>query len=79
MYPGAGRIARAEVTVMDDFEPDDGTRELRARLAIAVGALEAIAGESDLTCMASLFRMRRRAEEALMRIRATRHDQHTLF
>ncbi|QLA15160.1 hypothetical protein [Desulfolutivibrio sulfoxidireducens] len=64
---------------MDEIEPDEGTRELRARLAIAVEALEAIAGESDLTCMTALFRMQRRAEAALARIRATRHDQHTLF
>lgn len=79
MYPGAGHISRAEVTAMEDIAPDNGIRELRARLAIAVEALEAIAGESDLTCMSALFRMQRRAEEALARLRATRHDQHSLF
>lgn len=45
-----------------------------ARLAVALEALTAIAGENDLTCMGALFRMRRRAEEALFRIRATRED-----
>ncbi len=64
---------------MEDIAPDNEIRELRVRLAIAVEALEAIAGESDLTCMSALFRMQRRAEEALARLRATRHDQHSLF
>lgn len=43
-----------------------------AKLALAVEALTAIAGENDLTCMRALFRMRRRAEEALARIRPAR-------
>ncbi|EHJ48698.1 hypothetical protein DFW101_2694 [Solidesulfovibrio carbinoliphilus subsp. oakridgensis] len=51
----------------------------KAKLAVAVEALSAIAGENDLTCMRALFRMRRRAEEALARIRGVRNDQHTLF
>ena len=51
----------------------------KAKLAVAVEALSAIAGENDLTCMRALFRMRRRAEEALLRIRGVRNDQHTLF
>lgn len=64
---------------MDDQIAEDEDAELRARLAIAVEALTDIAGESDLTCMGALFRMRRRAEEALMRIQGIRHDQHSLF
>lgn len=64
---------------MDEHKPDEGVAELRAKLAIAIEALADIAGESDLTCMGALFRMRRRAEEALMRLRAVRHDQHSLF
>ncbi len=55
------------------------TLDDKARLAVAVEALTAIAGENDLTCMRALFRMRRRAEEALLRIRGSRDDQHTLF
>jgi len=47
---------------------------VEAKLAVALEALTAIAGENDLTCMQALFRMRRRAEEALFRIRATRED-----
>jgi len=43
-----------------------------AKLALALEALADIAGENDLTSIAALFRMRRRAEEALLRIRATR-------
>ncbi len=50
-----------------------------AKLAVAVEALSAIAGENDLTCLRALFRMRRRAEEALLSIRGMRPDQHTLF
>jgi hypothetical protein len=50
----------------------------KAKLAVAVEALTAIAGENDLTGLRSLFRMRRRAEEALLRIRALRDDQHSL-
>lgn len=50
---------------------------VEARLAIALEALTAIAGENDLTSMAALFRMRRRAEEALFRIRATRNGKRT--
>ncbi len=50
-----------------------------AKLAVAMEALSAIAGENDLTCLRALFRMRRRAEEALLRIRGVRLDQHTLF
>lgn len=42
----------------------------KTRLAVAVEALAAIAGENDLTSMRSLFRMRRRAEVALASIRA---------
>jgi hypothetical protein len=64
---------------MDEKTPEEGIAELRARLAIAVEALSDIAGESDLTCMGALFRMRRRAEEALIQLRAVRHDQHSLF
>ena len=45
---------------------------VEAKLAVALEALTAIAGENDLTCMGALFRMRRRAEEALFRIRGTR-------
>uniref|UniRef100_I2PXY3 Uncharacterized protein n=1 Tax=Desulfovibrio sp. U5L TaxID=596152 RepID=I2PXY3_9BACT len=48
----------------------------KARLAVAVEALSAIAGENDLTCMRALFRMRRRAEEALARIRGVRDELH---
>ncbi|MFU2209063.1 hypothetical protein [Solidesulfovibrio sp. C21] len=51
----------------------------KARLAIALEALSAIAGENDLTCVRTLFRMRRQAEKALLRIRGSRNDQHTLF
>ncbi|WP_300154550.1 hypothetical protein [Solidesulfovibrio sp.] len=50
-----------------------------AKLAVAMEALSAIAGENDLTCLRALFRMRRRAEEALLRIRGVHLDQHTLF
>ncbi len=49
-----------------------------ARLAVAVEALEAIAGENDLTCLRALFRMRRRAEEALAHIHGHAHDAHPL-
>lgn len=56
-----------------------GAMDEKARLAVAVEALSAIAGENDLTCMRALFRMRRRAEEALLSIRGNRNDQHTLF
>lgn len=43
--------------------------EEKTGLEVAVEALAAIAGENDLTSMRSLFRMRRRAEVALSRIR----------
>ena len=43
-----------------------------AKLALALEALTAIAGENDLTSIGALFRMRRRAEEALFRIRGAR-------
>jgi hypothetical protein len=43
-----------------------------AKLALALDALTAIAGENDLTSLGALFRMRRRAEEALFRIRGAR-------
>jgi len=56
-----------------------GTMDEKARLAVAVEALSAIAGENDLTCLRALFRMRRLAEVALLRIRGDRNDQHTLF
>lgn len=52
------------------------TMDEKARLAVAVEALTAIAGENDLTCMRALFRMRRRAEEALARIRGVRDELH---
>lgn len=55
------------------------TMDDKARLAIAMEALSAIAGETDLTCLRTLFRMHRRAEEALLRIQGAHHDQHTLF
>jgi hypothetical protein len=50
----------------------------KTKLAVAVEALTAIAGENDLTGMRALFRMRRRAEVALLRIRATHVDKSTL-
>lgn len=50
----------------------------KARLAIALEALSAIAGETDLTCLRTLFRMHRRAEEALLRIQGAHADQHHL-
>lgn len=43
-----------------------------AKLALALEALTSIAGENDLTSIGALFRMRRRAEEALFRIRGAR-------
>jgi len=46
--------------------------DVQAQLAMAVEALSAIAGENDFTCMRALFRMRRRAEEALEHIGAGR-------
>lgn len=45
---------------------------IEAKLALALEALTAIAGENDLTSIGALFRMRRRAEEALFRIRGAR-------
>lgn len=46
-----------------------------AKLAVALEALTAIAGVNDLTSLKSLFRIRRRAEEALFRIRAIRDEK----
>jgi len=46
-----------------------------AKLAVALEALTAIAGVNDLTTIQALFHMRRRAEEALFRIRAIRDDK----
>ena len=46
-----------------------------AKLAVALEALTAIAGVNDLTTLRSLFHMRRRAEEALFRIRAIRDEE----
>ncbi len=63
---------------------EQGKEELAAahtetKLKIALDALSDIANETDLTCLRALFRMQRRAEEALLRIRSLRTDQHTLF
>ncbi|MHC1713597.1 MAG: hypothetical protein AB9872_15725 [Solidesulfovibrio sp.] len=76
----------ASVRVMT--QADKGKRAVEAdsgrvldeknKLAVAVEALSAIAGENDLTCMRAMFRMRRQAEEALLRIRATYVDKTTL-
>lgn len=52
---------------------------LEAKLKIALDALTEIANETDLTCMRALFKMQRRAEEALLKIGRLRTDQHTLF
>ena len=70
----AKKIATAD---MPTSEPMDA----EARLAVAVEALAAIAGENDLTCLRALFRMRRKAEEALDHIGMRRtclhsHTQH---
>ena len=70
----ARKIVETETTAALEALSDD-----KARLAIALEALSAIAGENDLTCVRTLFRMRRRAEQALARIRGSRNDQHTLF
>lgn len=48
---------------------------VEAKLAVALEALTAIAGVNDLTSLKALFRMRRRAEEALFRIRAIRDEK----
>ncbi|EFL52934.1 conserved hypothetical protein [Solidesulfovibrio fructosivorans JJ]] len=70
----ARKIVEAETVPAMAAATDD-----KARLAIALEALSAIAGENDLTCVRTLFRMRRQAEKALLRIRGSRNDQHTLF
>ncbi len=60
----AQRAAEAETVTETGREMDD-----QAKLAVAMEALSAIANETDLTCLRSLFRMHHRAEEALSRIR----------
>ncbi len=63
----------APETAKGVMDMDEGTEmDVEARLAVAEAALAAIAGENDLTCLRALFRMRRRAEEALARIRPHR-------
>lgn len=52
---------------------------LEVKYKIALDALTEIANETDLTCMRALFKMQRRAEEALLKIGRLRTDQHTLF
>ncbi len=77
----AGAASLAKVTDLKTIV-EAGTTPVMddtAKLAVAVEALAAIAGENDLTCLRALFRMRRRAEVALARIRGVRDDQHTLF
>lgn len=74
MSAGAASLAKVKdlKTIMDAGTipaTDDA-----AKLAVAVEALSAIAGENDLTCLRALFRMRRRAEVALARIRGVRND-----
>ena len=48
---------------------------VEAKLAVALEALTSIAGVNDLTSLRALFHMRRRAEEALFRIRAIRDEK----
>ncbi|WP_428562621.1 MAG: hypothetical protein ACP59X_21870 [Solidesulfovibrio sp. DCME] len=77
----AGAASLAKVTDLETIV-EAGTSPAMddtAKLAVAVEALAAIAGENDLTCLRALFRMRRQAEVALARIRGVRTDQHTLF
>ncbi len=54
-------------------------RETEAKLKVALEALTKIADETDLTSMASLFRMQRRAEEAILKINNIRSDRNTLL
>ena len=74
MSAGAASLAKVKdlKTIMDagNLPAMDDT----AKLAVAVEALSAIAGENDLTCLRALFRMRRQAEVALARIRGVRSD-----
>jgi|GEM_PF-2486624 len=64
----------AQKTATVDITTNE-TMDARAQLAVAVEALAAIAGENDLTCLRALFRMRRKAEEALDRIGLRRTGQ----
>ena len=77
MSASVASLAQAKVATKRALEPEAvAAMDADARLAVAVEALTAIAGENDLTCMRALFRMRRRAEEALARIRPAR-SSHT--
>jgi len=70
----AGAMEKKTVTGAETKSANKSGLAVEAKLAVALEALTAIAGENDLTCMGALFRMRRRAEEALFRIRATREE-----
>lgn len=64
---------------MDAEKDAQDAQRLEAKFKIAMDALTEIANETDLTCMRALFKMQRRAEEALLKIGRLRTDQHTLF
>lgn len=77
-----GRVAKAAVTLEKTATNAAKTASAplsesvaEAKLAVALEALTAIAGVNDLTTMQALFHMRRRAEEALFRIRAIRGEK----
>ena len=75
---GADKAVKVDVTAAvagADVKTGGAASAAEAKLAVALEALTSIAGVSDLTSLGALFHVRRRAEEALFRIRAIRDEK----